>query len=81
MTELREQIISYIETNQFSMFDFKEDSVFDMFCERYSESAIDRVLYELRTEAGTPKIVLRQLKDWEGLEATKKRLAEFENRI
>jgi hypothetical protein len=65
MESLRNKVISCIETNQFSITDFKEDHVFDMFYEEYSEVEIDRVLYELRTEKNTSTTVLNQLKQWE----------------
>jgi len=65
---LRNQIISCIESNQFSIADFNEDHIFDIFYEENSEISIDRVLYELRTEANTPKIVLGQLKKWMKIE-------------
>mgnify|MGYP001170446608 CR=1 FL=1 len=65
MKSLRDQIIDCIQTNQFScMHEFVIDDVFEMFYGENSEMAIDRVLYELRTETGTPKVVLDQLKIW-----------------
>tara|TARA_R110000787_G_scaffold86023_1_gene183070 strand:- start:166 stop:375 length:210 start_codon:yes stop_codon:yes gene_type:complete len=68
MESLRNQIISCIESNQFSIADFNEDHIFDIFYDKNSEISIDRVLYELRTEGNTPKIVLGQLKEWTKIE-------------
>ena len=68
MRSLRNQIISCIECNQFSTADFNEDSIFDIFYEKNSEISIDRVLYELKTEGNTPKIVSEQLKEWTKIE-------------
>ena len=63
---LRSDIISCIESNQFSVSDFSQNDIFDMFYEEHSEIAIDRVLYELGTEKKTtPKVVLLQFEVWD----------------
>ena len=64
MKTLRDRIIDFIQTNQFSYGEFVIDDVFSMFYGENSEMAIDRVLYELRTEPDTPKDVLNQLNYW-----------------
>ena len=64
MKTLRDRIIDFIQTNQFSHGEFVIDDVFSMFYGENSEMAIDRVLYELRTEPDTPKDVLNQLNYW-----------------
>ena len=53
--DLRDRIIDFIQTNQFSCTEFVIDDVFRMFYGENSEMAIDRVLYELRTEQTHPK--------------------------
>ena len=64
MNTLRDRIIDFIQTNQFSVTEFGVDDVFSMFYGENSEMAIDRVLYDLRTESDTPKDVLDQLNYW-----------------